>query len=195
MLKVVYYPKDVTMNMRLIEELTNCKLTCGEDGEECISKIQSIRRKLNENFKSLMSDEDFLMRIYINLNDEDFKYLKMGYIRQMSSKIETLDMDSLRVRLRAFQSMNVGVCNQSTALETRPVNNNQGFIKPKKKGQFQICGKNGHREDECRFKLKCITCVKVVHTAQQCCSSQRFSKCGRSGHLEHRCWRDLVCEK
>ena len=77
----IYEPRDTATKINLMTKMSTLSLGKGDDPDDWISEMESIRRQLNKNFKSTISDEDFVIRLVENIPLQGHKELKVSFMR------------------------------------------------------------------------------------------------------------------
>ena len=99
----IYEPKETASKIHLWDQLSNLKHTNDVTCYEWVSKMEHIHRKFCTSFKSIITDEDFLLRVLKNLPMQGFKELKISFQRQLESTVDPLDLESMKKQLRMFE--------------------------------------------------------------------------------------------
>lgn len=188
----LYEPRDVPEKMKLLDQYTTCKLINTVDLEDWMLSMEEMRSKLINHFRVDISETDFMNRLIDNLPNKHYRYFTNGFIRQMSSKMEPLNMESLKEQLRAYNDT-ITESNSETQEEERGLY--VGDIK-----KCNVCGKTGHTATNCWMKITCGICNRKGHPTERCWHSEAdninrpddwvrrsCTFCNKGGHTEEYC--------
>lgn len=185
-LKNVVEPNDVTSKITLTSQFANLKLKQGDNSDDWISKMEGMRRKLKDNYKTKISDEDFLIRLLQNIPKGTYNDLKISFRRQLVITVDPLTLESMKLQLRAYEQDLEGE-NENEVEES--------MYTSQFKGQCGICGKYGHHRVNCTSKLTCTSCGQSGHTQEKFWKYLQSKSCGRMVHEEKKCWKSMKCDK
>ena len=93
-----FQPTESSDKVLLKNELYDCKLENRETPEEWITRQESILRRLEVSFGEKYNDEEILALLMKGL-PERYKDLRLSFLRQIDSKIDTLTTENLKHRL------------------------------------------------------------------------------------------------
>ena len=102
--KAKYEPTDAMTKMELMKNFGNLKLEDYSTPDNWINEMVILQEILKNTFNKHYDEEDMLTSMFKNVPDNKaYSSLKLNFIKQMTSKIDTLDLDSFRLQLRMFQ--------------------------------------------------------------------------------------------
>ena len=195
-LKKKYEPDTGTEKVRLKYKYSTMSLkSAKEDPDIWITELEVIRRQLKI-LKADISDDDLILHILNNLPKE-----YETTVEALEDRLGTgeLTLEDVRTKLRAkFERMSQGRGGSNPGKEVALM---AGKFKKKFKGMCHLCGKQGHKRDDCwqneanadkRPKNWKPSSNQPTDQSKKQRYSGKCNYCGIRGHKEEECCKKLA---
>ena len=175
--------------VKLQEELMSCKLRPTENPDKWITQFEGIQRKLVCVFGVTYPD-DFLLEMLMKGLPHRYKDLRMSFLRQIYSKVDTLNVKNFKSQIKIhmkyceYESLFEQTENMELVVHQSSRQNNSILHTCNKFGKY------GHSGDNCWRGIVCGKFGKVRHPPERCYQSTPCGVCGQKGHNQENCFYD-----
>ena len=91
--------------MELKREFHNSSLTKGQDPDQWIVTLESLRRRLKIDYQNDISDEDLVFHIVEHIPKKGYESLITSFHRQLASNVDPLTLLSVKSQLKSHSKL------------------------------------------------------------------------------------------